>query len=149
MKNKLKKAKSISEEKIVFSEFSKWMSKELGLSTTFVLAILLILVWLATGPLFNFSDTWQLIINTATTIITFLMVFVIQNTQNRDTTAIHLKLDEIIRAMQNTHNELLKVEELSDEELDTLLKRYENLANDIKCRMKKGQSDKGTPDLKQ
>lgn len=132
----------------MFSSFAKWISKELGLSSTFILAILLIVVWLITGPFFNFSDTWQLIINTATTIVTFLMVFIIQNTQNRDTLAIHLKLDEIIRAMKNTHNELLKVEELSDEELQTLLKSYESLSSEIKSRVKRGLSDTGVVDVK-
>lgn len=132
----------------MFSSFAKWISKKLGLSITFFLAILLILVWMITGPFFNFSDTWQLIINTATTIVTFLMVFIIQNTQNRDTLAIHLKLDEIIRAMKNTHNELLKVEELSDPDLEILQKRYESLSSEIKSRLRRGLTDKGVIDIK-
>lgn len=132
----------------MFSDFAKWVSKKLGLSITFVLAILLIVVWLVTGPFFHFSDTWQLIINTATTIVTFLMVFIIQNTQNRDTIAIHLKLDEIIRAIRGAHNELLKVEELSDEELEKMLKCYESLAGEIRAKIKKGYDDKGVVEVK-
>lgn len=132
----------------MFSEFARWMAKELGLSITFVFAVALILIWLLTGPFFHFSDTWQLIINTATTIITFLMVFIIQNTQNRDTIAIQLKLDELLRAAKNTHNSLLKVEELPDEELEEMHKRYEDLASKIKMRMQQGQSDTGVLDIK-
>ncbi len=90
-------------------------------------ACVLIALWLMSGPYFHYSDTWQLIVNTATTIITFLMVFVIQNTQNRDTRAINLKLDEIIRAMGHAHNEMINIEKLSDEELEELAKHYERI----------------------
>lgn len=131
----------------MFSQFAKWLSIQLGRSFTFVAAFFLIIVWLLTGPIFKFSDAWQLVINTLTTIITFLMVFVIQNTQNRDTIALHLKLDEIIRAISNAHNQLLKIEELPDDELEEMLKCYESLASDIKKRIKKGQGDLGTPEI--
>ena len=90
-------------------------------------AVLVILIWILTGPTFHFSDTWQLIINTATTIITFLMVFLIQNTQNRDAKAVHLKLDEIIRALKGARNELVDLEELSDEDLKKLEKQFQRI----------------------
>jgi low affinity Fe/Cu permease len=131
----------------MFTKFAKWMSMHLGHSYAFIFAVLLIFIWLAVGIIFHFSDGWQLLINTATTIITFLMVFLIQNTQNRDTMAVHLKLDEIIRAMQGTHNELVKVEELSDKELEKMLKRYEHLAAEVKKHLEKGQSDTDTPEV--
>jgi low affinity Fe/Cu permease len=89
--------------------------------------VLVILVWLVTGPTFHFSDTWQLIINTATTVVTFLMVFLIQNTQNRDAKAMHLKLDELIRAMKGARNKLVDLEELSDEELSKLEEQFQRL----------------------
>ncbi|SRR6266480_2592827 len=101
----------------VFAHRSAFM---LGSAWAFTAAVIVILVWLLTGPVFHFSDTWQLIINTATTIITFLMVFLIQNTQNRDAKAMHLKLDELIRAIKSARNELVDLEELSDEELQRL-----------------------------
>src|SRR6266513_5432908 len=105
----------------VFAHRSAFM---LGSAWAFTAAVIVILVWLLTGPVFHFSDTWQLIINTATTIITFLMVFLIQNTQNRDAKAMHLKLDELIRAMENAHTVLLDLEELDDEELDEIRRNY-------------------------
>ena len=93
----------------------------------FFLACLGIVAWLLTGPYFHYSDTWQLIVNTATTIVTFLMVFLIQNTQNRDTRAINLKLDEVIRSHNNAHNEMINIEKLSDEELEKLAKHYDRI----------------------
>ena len=93
----------------------------------FVLACVGVLIWGLTGPFFHFSDMWQLIVNTATTIITFLMVFLIQNTQNRDTRAINLKLDEVIRSLKGAHNEMINIEKLSDEELEELAKHYERI----------------------
>src|SRR5919108_3971413 len=99
----------------------------LGSAWAFSAAVLAILVWILTGPTFHFSDTWQLIINTATTIITFLMVFLIQNTQNRDAKAMHLKLDEVIRALKKARNEMVDLEELSDEELDKLEEQFRRL----------------------
>jgi low affinity Fe/Cu permease len=107
-----------------FRVFARRSSDVLGSPWAFVMAILVIVVWAATGPTFHFSDTWQLIINTGTTIVTFLMVFIIQNTQNRDAKAVHLKLDEIIRAIKGARNELVDLEELSDEELKKLEEQF-------------------------
>ena len=111
-----------------FTRFARWASKVSGRPKTFVLAVLIILIWGITGPLFNFSDTWQLVINTGTTIITFLMVFLIQNTQNRDTEALQIKLDEIIRANRQARNELLDLEDLDDKALGDIHKEYLRLA---------------------
>ena len=110
-----------------FRVFARRSSNVLGSPWAFVMAILVIVVWAATGPTFHFSDTWQLIINTGTTIVTFLMVFIIQNTQNRDAKAVHLKLDEIIRAIKGARNELVDLEELSDEELKKLEEQFRRL----------------------
>jgi low affinity Fe/Cu permease len=110
-----------------FRIFARRSSAILGSAWAFAGAILIIVVWALTGPTFHFSDTWQLIINTGTTIVTFLMVFPIQNTQNRDAKAMHLKLDEIIRALKKARNELVDLEDLSDEELDKLEKQFKQL----------------------
>ena len=107
-----------------FRIFARRSSVILGSAWAFAGAVLVILVWLITGPTFHFSDTWQLIINTATTIITFLMVFLIQNTQNRDAKAVHLKLDELIRSIKDARNELVDLEDLSDEELKKLEEQF-------------------------
>lgn len=104
------------------------MARLSGRPLTFTTALGLVLLWLCTGPLFGFSDTWQLVINTATTIITFLMVFVIQNTQNHDTEALQIKLDELIRATQGASDTLLDLEEMAEQQLDHLHKHYETLA---------------------
>ena len=112
---------------VSFSRFATRVSSIAGSSAIFILACLGIVVWLVTGPYFHFSDTWQLIINTATTVITFLMVFLIQNTQNRDTLAMNLKLDEIIRSIRHAHNEMINIEKLSDEDLADLAKHYERI----------------------
>jgi low affinity Fe/Cu permease len=109
----------------MFEKFTRWFSLKAGSPITFCLALFIVLTWVITGPLFNFNDTWQLLINTATTIITFFMVFLIQNSQNRDTTAIQIKLDELLRAMKGTNMELFNIEELTDKEIDLLHKRYE------------------------
>jgi low affinity Fe/Cu permease len=111
-----------------FLRFAKWTAREAGKPVTFMVALASIIIWAVTGPLFGFSDTWQLVINTATTIVTFLMVFLIQNTQNRDSEAMQVKLDEIIRAMEGAENALLDLEELEDEELDRIRKDYLDLA---------------------
>lgn len=111
-----------------FTKFAKKTSWATGRPTTFAFAILLIVVWGITGPLFGFSDTWQLVINTGTTIITFLMVFLIQNTQNRDTEALQLKLDELIRSTRGAKNLLLDLEELDDKDLDKIRDDFEKLA---------------------
>ena len=110
-----------------FHEFAERISIWAGSYWAFVIAIVVILTWLITGPMFHFSDTWQLVINTGTTIVTFLMVFLIQNTQNRDAKAVHLKLDEIIRAMGPARNSLIDLEELSDAELDRLEQEFRRL----------------------
>lgn len=103
------------------------ISHAVGTAWAFVGASFLIVVWIVTGPLFKFSDTWQLVINTATTIVTFLMVFLIQNTQNRDTKAIHLKLDELLRSIRGARNSLVSLENLSDDELDELQQEFDRL----------------------
>jgi low affinity Fe/Cu permease len=112
----------------LFTRFAKATARLTGRPIAFATAFATILVWLVTGPLFGFSDSWQLVINTGTTIVTFLMVFLIQNTQNRDSEAVHLKLDELIRAIEGAHNSLLDLEELDQEDLDLLRDGYENLA---------------------
>ena len=108
--------------------FAKSASRFCGRPRVFTAAVVVIAVWAVTGPIFGFSDTWQLVINTGTTIVTFLMVFLIQNTQNRDTEAIQVKLDELIRATKGAHNALLDLEELEDDALDEFRRRYEALA---------------------
>ncbi|OLB00856.1 MAG: hypothetical protein AUH08_07620 [Verrucomicrobia bacterium 13_2_20CM_54_12] len=110
-----------------FRVFARRSSMMLGSAWAFAAAVLAILVWILTGPTFHFSDTWQLIINTTTTIITFLMVFLIQNTQNRDAKAVHLKLDEMIRALKGARNQLVDLEDLSDEELKKLEEQFQRL----------------------
>ena len=112
-----------------FRKFAHWTSCVTGSPWAFLLAVLVIVVWTLTGPVFGFSDTWQLIINTGTTIITFLMVFLIQNTQNRDARALHLKLDELLRAQRHAHTSLAAIEELPDEELQRLEARFRKLAD--------------------
>src|SRR2546427_5940971 len=110
-----------------FRVFARHSSVMLGSAWAFAGALLVILVWILTGPTFHFSDTWQLIINTATTVITFLMVFLIQNTQNRDAKAVHLKLDELIRALKTARNALVDLEDLSDEDLKKLEQQFERV----------------------
>jgi low affinity Fe/Cu permease len=107
-----------------FRKFAHGTAQFAGSPWIFVLACLVIIGWAALGPTFDYSDTWQLVINTGTTIVTFLMVFLIQNTQNRDTRAIHLKLDELIRALRGARNKLVNLEEMSDEELDVLQEEF-------------------------
>jgi low affinity Fe/Cu permease len=128
----------------LFTRFAKWTSHAAGHPATFFTAVLIILVWALTGPIFGFSDTWQLVINTGTTIITFLMVFLIQNTQNRDSAAMQLKLDELIRAINGAHNGLLDLEELSDEELDRIKGHYEASARKSREELRRGLEDTGT-----
>ena len=111
-----------------FTRFAKHTARASGQPMTFGLAVLVLIIWAASGPFFHFSDTWQLIINTGTTIVTFLMVFLIQNTQNRDSEALHLKIDELIRANAGAHNALLDLEDLEEAELDRIRQDYENLA---------------------
>jgi low affinity Fe/Cu permease len=129
-----------------YASFAKRTARATGRSFVFTAAVGLIVVWLCTGPLFGFSDTWQLVINTGTTIITFLMVFLIQNTQNRDTEAIQLKLDELIRATQGAHNALLDLEELEQENLQVFKKKFQVLAQDARRQLTEGVQDTGTPE---
>ena len=113
-----------------FQAFASQCSELVGTRWAFAAAVLVIILWVVTGPYFHYSDTWQLVINTATTIVTFLMVFLIQNTQNRDARAIHLKLDEIIRSIHRAHNDMINIEKLSDEELKALAEQYERIRDE-------------------
>lgn len=124
-----------------FLKVANALSKFAGRASTFVGAVTLIIVWAVLGPVFGFSDTWQLVINTSTTIITFLMVFLIQNTQNRDTAAIQTKLDELIRAIEGAHNALLDLEELDEKDIATIREPYEELARS--ARKESGLGRKG------
>jgi low affinity Fe/Cu permease len=117
-----------------FTAFAKWTAHASGRPPAFFLALSVIMVWVVTGPLFGFSDTWQLVINTSTTIITFLMVFLIQSTQNRDSEAMQVKLDEIIRVLGKAKNELLDLEELDEKELDEIKQTYIEMANKARRR---------------
>jgi low affinity Fe/Cu permease len=128
-----------------FSKFSTGLSTMTGRPVAFVIAVVLVAVWAVSGPLFHFSDTWQLVINTSTTIITFLMVFLIQNTQNRDTAAMQIKLDELIRALSGAHNALLDLEELEEKELTRFRKRYEQLADEARAALRSGGTDTDSP----
>jgi low affinity Fe/Cu permease len=122
---------SSRKEHLVISNFSAaalWTSRQCGRASTFIAACGLIILWAATGPMFGYSDTWQLVINTGTTIVTFLMVFLIQNTQNRDMSALHLKLDELIRVNQDARNKLMNLEDLTEEELEQLKSNFSRLA---------------------
>lgn len=130
----------------IYSRFAKATAHFSGRPLTFSMAVAVIAAWLITGPIFKFSDTWQLVINTGTTIVTFLMVFLIQNTQNRDTEAIQIKLDELIRATTGAHNALLDLEELEEDELDAFRSRYEELASAAKRELRNGVRDTGTPE---
>lgn len=129
-----------------YSQLTKNAARLSGRSATFTTAIFVILVWMVSGPFFDFSDTWQLVINTGTTIITFIMVFLIQNTQNRDTEAIQIKLDELIRSTQGAHNALLDLEELDQETLALFKSRYEALATLARQKLEEGQQDTDVPD---
>jgi len=128
-----------------FARFAKRTAQLSGRPLAFGLALGTILAWVATGPLFGFSDTWQLVINTGTTIVTLLMVFLIQNTQNRDTVAIQIKLDELIRVTQG-HNALMDLEELDDSELEAFRRKYERLAERARRRSRAGGDDTDSPE---
>ncbi len=130
-----------------FDRFARSISQFGGHSKAFAAAVALIALWLVSGPLFGFSNTWQLVINTATTIVTFLMVFVIQNTQNRDGGAIQIKLDELVRAVGGAHNGLLDLEELSETEIEAFRKKYLQLAEDAREEIRRAESDTGTPEI--
>jgi low affinity Fe/Cu permease len=130
-----------------YSLFAKRTSRFVGRPIVFVVAVVTILIWIITGPLFNFSDTWQLVINTATTIITFLMVFLIQSTQNRDTEAIQVKLDELIRSTKGAHNALLDLEEMEEHQLDEFRLRYQELAKIARDDIALGKLDTDTREI--
>jgi low affinity Fe/Cu permease len=124
-----------------FTRFAKAISRTAGHPATFCAALAIIVIWAVSGPLFGFSDTWQLVINTGTTIITFLMVFLIQNTQNRDSQAIQVKLDELIRSIEGAHLALLDLEELEEDELESICSDYRDLAKRAREDLRKGKSD--------
>lgn len=126
-----------------FNRFAKWTARIAGRPSAFGLAVTIILVWIVTGPLFNFGDTWQLAINTGTTIVTFLMVFLIQNTQNLDSEALQVKLDELIRVTEGAHNSLLDLEQLEEADLDRIRARYRRLAASAKADLQQGITDTG------
>ena len=130
-----------------FSRLARWTAHASGHPLAFVLATATIAGWLITGPVFGFSDTWQLVINTGTTIVTFLMVFLIQNTQNRDSAAVHLKLDELIRTVAGAHNALLDLEELIEKALERLRSRYESLGRTARQELLRGVLDTDVPDV--
>jgi low affinity Fe/Cu permease len=130
-----------------FQQFARAAARASGGGGAFGLAVGVVCVWALTGPLFHFSDTWQLFINTFTTLVTFLMVFVIQNTQNRDSEAMQIKLDELIRSLGNCHNAVLDIEELSEPELDELKRGYTRLAKKALEDLRSGKSDLGVPEL--
>lgn len=129
-----------------YASFAKHVARITGRPVVFSMAVGVIAIWIVTGPIFQFSDTWQLVINTGTTIVTFLMVFLIQNTQNRDTAAIQLKLDELIRATQGAHNALLDLEEIEEEHLEEFRTRYLRLAAEARKKLAEGIRDTDTPD---
>ena len=131
-----------------FTRFAKFTARATGRPMAFIIAVCVIIIWAATGPLFHYSDTWQLVINTSTTTVTFLMVFLIQNTQNRDSEAIQIKLDELIRAIEGAHNALLDLEELEEDDLDRIRKDYEGIAERARLELRKKRSDTGAWDLK-
>jgi low affinity Fe/Cu permease len=131
-----------------FSSFAKWTARATGHPAAFITAASIVVVWGVTGPIFQFSDTWQLVINTGTTIVTFLMVFLIQNTQNRDSHAVQLKLDELIRAAGGAHNALLDLEGLEEADLERFRARYEVLAQAAREALRRGELDTDTPELK-
>jgi low affinity Fe/Cu permease len=124
-----------------FAVFARSIERVTGNPVTFVTAVMLIVIWGILGPVFHFSDTWQLVINTGTTIVTFLMVFLIQNSQNRDTGAIQTKLDELIRAIEGAHNALLDLEELDDNEIEHIRRDYRKLAAHARKAIAKGMKD--------
>lgn len=128
-----------------FNSFAKAAARVSGRPLTFIFALAVIVAWAVSGPLFKFSDTWQLVINTSTTIITFLMVFLIQNTQNRDAEAIQIKLDELIRVTKGAHTVLLDLEELDDRHLVKIKQCYEEIAAKSRQELKRGKKDTGTP----
>jgi len=130
-----------------FTSFAKATARYSGRPVSFFAALAVVLLWVATGPIFGFSDTWQLVINTSTTIITFLMVFLIQSTQYRDAEAVQIKLDELLRVTAGAHNVLLDLEELEERELDLVRARYARLAERARAELRSGGADTGVPEV--
>jgi low affinity Fe/Cu permease len=130
-----------------FSRFANSTARAIGHPAAFAIAGAVVVLWLLSGPIFGFSDTWQLVINTGTTIVTFLVVFLIQNTQNRDGAALQLKLDELIRAMEGAHNAFLDLEELPENDLDGFRKQYQELARKAREDLRGGKRDTDTPEV--
>ena len=131
----------------LFARLAKETSRAAGRPMTFVSALSIVVIWAATGPIFGFSDTWQLVINTGTTVVTFLMVFLIQHTQNVDSEALQVKLDELIRVTEGAHNALLDLEELEEEELDRIRGAYRKLASEARQARRQGKLDTDRPDV--
>ena len=131
-----------------FGRFAKWTARAAGKPAAFGIAAAAIVIWGVSGILFEFSDTWQLVINTATTIVTFLMVFLIQSTQNRDAEAMQVKLDELLRVTKGAHVSLLDLEELDEDELNRIQREYEKLAEEARERLDQGKSDTNVPKLR-
>ena len=131
--------------RIWFAEAARATARYSGHPLAFSFAAAIVLIWGITGPIFHYSDTWQLVINTGTTIVTFLMVFLIQHTQNRDTIAIHIKLDELVRTMRSAHNSVVSLEDLDDVELEKLRKQYDAIAEEARKRASRGEKDTGSP----
>ncbi len=144
----MKQTKHGAMGRLRFSDFARGLAVWTGRPVAFLAAAGAVVLWAASGPFFGFSDTWQLVINTSTTIVTFLMVFLIQNTQNRDTAAMQIKLDELIRATQGAHNALLSLEHLEDEELESYVKHYARLAEAARRKLRAGELDTDSPDVK-
>ena len=130
-----------------FNRLAKSVARMTGLPIAFIIAVAVIAAWAITGPIFHFSDSWQLVINTGTTIVTFLMVFLIQNTQYRDSAAVQIKLDELIRAVEGAHNALLDLEELDEGHLDRSRADYERLASEARKRLELGDCDTNVPEI--
>src|SRR4051812_33046615 len=130
-----------------FTHLCNVTARRSGHASTFGAAVAIIIAWLVTGPIFHYSDTWQLAINTGTTIVTFLMVFLIQNTQNRDAAAVQVKLDELLRVTEGAHTALLDLEQLEEEELGKIYENYAKLAQRARDQLRRGKPDTGTPDV--
>jgi low affinity Fe/Cu permease len=138
-----------SKSNSLFTRFAKWTARAAGRPATFTLAATVVVVWACFGPYFHWSDAYQLVINTGTTIITFLMVFLIQNTQNRDTEALQVKLDELLRVTKGAHVALLDLEELDDKDLDRIRKDYEKLATEAIEKLRRGEDDTDVVELEE
>lgn len=131
-----------------FTRFAKATSRVAGRPIAFIVAVSTVLVWIVTGPIFRFGDSWQLAINTGTTIVTFLMVFLIQSTQNRDSEAVQVKLDELLRVTKGAHIALLDLEELEESELNQIRSGYEDLAEKARADLRRGKKDTGAPEVR-